>query len=104
MLDQSNAVIEVGRIFAGFEEMNDKIAKSVGEMERMVQEMYEINRSIVEAVERIQTISKSTAQLTEKSSVSLQEQYNGIRVVAERVKNLSTASSHMEQQMSMLRE
>lgn len=104
MMMQSNAVVEVGSIFAGFEEMNNKIAVSVGEMEHMVQEMYEINRSIVEAVERIQTISKSIVQLTEKSSISLQEQYNGIRVVAERVKNLSEASSHMEQEMSMLKE
>ena len=62
----------------------------------MIQEMQKINHSIVEAVDRISEVSTNTAQLTEKSSISLQEQYNGIHVVAERVKNLSAASSHVE--------
>lgn len=104
IVNQSNAVIEVACIFAGFEEMNGRIAESVQEMENMVQEMHKINRFIVEAVGRISDISKNTAQLTEKSSVSLQEQYDGISVVAERVKNLSEVSSHMEQEMSMFKE
>ena len=69
--------------------MNSKIASSVQEIEHMIQEMQQINHSIVEAVDRISEVSTNTAQLTEKSSVSLQEQYNGIHVVAERVKNLS---------------
>ncbi len=76
--------------------MNSKIASSVQEIEHMIQEMQQINHSIVEAVDRISEVSTNTAQLTEKSSVSLQEQYNGIHVVAERVKNLSSASSHVE--------
>lgn len=96
IINQSEAVIEVKHIFAGFEEMNSKIASSVQEIERMIQEMQQINHSIVEAVDRISEVSTNTAQLTEKSSVSLQEQYNGIHVVAERVKNLSSASSHVE--------
>ena len=66
--------------------------------------MHKINHFIVEAVGRISDISKNTAQLTEKSSVSLQEQYGGISVVAERVKNLSEVSFHMEQEMSMFKE
>lgn len=99
--NQSEAVIEVGHIFTGFEEMNGRIADSVTEMEHMIQEMYQINNSIAKAVDRISDISKNTAQLTEKSSLSLQEQYNGISVVAERVKNLSAVSAHMEEEMTM---
>lgn len=94
--NQSDAVIETGQIFSGFEKMNGRMAEAVQEMKQMVQEMYEINQSIVEAVERIRDVSKNTAQLTEKSSISLQEQYDGIRVVAERVKNLSEVSSDIE--------
>ena len=99
--NQSEAVTEVGHIFTGFEEMNGRIADSVTEMEHMIQEMYQINNSIAKAVDRISDISKNTAQLTEKSSLSLQEHYNGISVVAERVKNLSAVSAHMEEEMTM---
>ena len=99
--NQSEAVTEVGHIFTGFEEMNGRIADSVTEMEHMIQEMYQINNSIAKAVDRISDISKNTAQLTEKSSLSLQEQYNGISVVAEHVKNLSAVSAHMEEEMTM---
>lgn len=102
--NQSEAVTEVGHIFTGFEEMNGRIADSVTEMEHMIQEMYQINNSIAKAVDRISDISKNTAQLTEKSSLSLQEQYNGISVVAERVKNLSAVSAHMEEEMTMFKE
>lgn len=104
IMKQSDAVREVGQIFSGFERMNGGIAESVQEIEQMIQKMYRINYSIVEAIGRIRDISKNTAQLTEKSSLSLQEQYDGICVVAERVKNLSTVSSHMEQDMSRLKE
>lgn len=96
IVNQSEAVNEVRSIFTEFEEMNGRIANSIQEIEGMIQEMHNINHSIVEAVERISEISANTAQLTEKSSASLQEQYNGIHVVAERVKNLSTVSSHLE--------
>ena len=93
---QSEAVSEVRNIFTEFEEINGRIAGSIQEIESMIQEMQKINHSIVEAVDRISEVSTNTAQLTEKSSISLQEQYNGIHVVAERVKNLSAASSHVE--------
>ena len=36
IVNQINAVTEVDRIFAGFEEMNGRIAESVQEMENMV--------------------------------------------------------------------
>ncbi len=104
IINQSEAVSSVGHIFTEFEKMNGSIASSVKEMERIMQEMHEINYSIVDAVGRINDISKNTAKLTEKSSISLQEQYDGIRVVAERVKNLSEVSSHMQQEMSMFKE
>ncbi len=94
--NQSEAVSEVRNIFTEFEEINGRIAGSIQEIESMIQEMQKINHSIVEAVDRISEVSTNTAQLTEKSSISLQEQYNGIHVVAERVKNLSAASSHVE--------
>lgn len=104
IVHQSDAVTEVGGIFTDFEKMNGTITGSVQEMENIVQEMHKINYFIVEAVERINKISQNTAQLTQKASMSLQEQYNGISVVAERVKNLSEVSSKMEQEMSMLKE
>ncbi len=94
--NQSEAVSEVRNIFTEFEEINGRIAGSIQEIESMIQEMQKINHSIVEAVDRISEVSTNTAQLTEKSSISLQEQYNGIHVVAERVKNLSAVSSHVE--------
>lgn len=100
---QMEAVDKVGQIFAGFGEMNGRITVSVKEMEDMIQRMQEITDSIVGAADRISDVSQNTSQLTERSAVSLQEQYDGIRVVAERVKRLSEVSAHMEREMAMFK-
>ena len=100
---QSDAVGKVGQIFAGFGEMNARITASVKEMEEMIQRMHEITDDIVGAADRISDVSQNTAQLTERSAASLQEQYDGIRVVADRVKRLSEVSSHLEKEMSMFK-
>lgn len=98
--NQTSAVIVVSQAFAEFDEMNYNTTVSVQTMEEMINEMHKINRSIVHAISRISDISKNTFQLTKKSSISLQNQYDGIRDVVGHVKNLSIVSSEMEVEMS----
>lgn len=100
MISQMKAVMIVDQTFDKLEEMNSKTTSSIQEIEKMVNEMYQINNSVVSAINRISDISKNTAELTKDSFSSLQEQYEGIRIVAERVKNLSLVSVEMEQEMS----
>lgn len=100
MINQMKAVMIVGQTFDKLEEMNSKTTSSIQKIEEMVNEMYQINNSVVSAINRISNISKNTAELTKDSFSSLQEQYEGICIVAERVKNLSLVSVEMEQEMS----
>ncbi len=54
-------------------------------MEELIEEMYQCDRSVVSAVERIQDISTDTAGLAEKVADSLEEQLWGIKNVAKRI-------------------
>lgn len=101
--NQTSAVNIVSQAFDEFEELNHQTTVSVQDIEEMVTEMHKSNRSIVHAISRISDISKNTSELTEKSSISLQQQYDSISEVAERVKNLSMVSVEMEQEMSKFR-
>lgn len=100
IMNQTAAVDVVSRTFGEFDEMNHKTTISVQSIEEMVTEMHKSNRSIVHAISRISDISKNTAELAEKSSESLQQQYGGISEVAERVRNLSMISAEIEKEMS----
>ena len=97
---QSGAVLAVETAFADLESLNGKTTEGVRTVESLVEEMYQINRSIVEAVERIRDVSVSTTELTEASSKSLQMQFDGIRDVAERINRLSQVSMDMENEMT----
>ncbi len=97
---QSEVVEKVQETFDDFRMLAEKTKDSVSGMEEMVVEMHKCDRSMVHAVERIREISTNTAELTEKVANSLDEQLAGIRLVAERIDDLSAVSREMENEMT----
>ncbi len=97
---QSEVVEKVQETFDDFRMLAEKTKDSVSGMEEMVVEMHKCDRSMVHAVERIREISTNTAELTEKVANSLDEQLAGIRLVAERIDDLSAVSKEMENEMT----
>lgn len=97
---QTETVGQVKETFTDFRKLMEQTREVVDGMETMVEEMYQCDRSMVEAVERIQGISTDTATLSDEAANSLEEQLEGIRTLGERVNNLSKASGEMEQEMT----
>lgn len=96
---QTKAVYAVEEAFNKLEKLNSQTTLGVQNMEAFVEEMYEINQLIVNAITRIRMVSQKAAQLSEQSSDSLQKQFEKIGNVAERVNQLSEVSMEMEQEM-----
>lgn len=97
---QTSAVVKVQETFSDFRKLAEKTRESVSSIEKLVGEMHESNRYVVDAVERIRDISTNTSELTDKAVNSLEEQLQGIRNVAERIDTLSKVSAEMEQEMT----
>lgn len=97
---QTQTVEKVQETFSNFRMLAEKTKESVSNMEKLVEEMHESNRLVVHAVERIRDISTNTAELTDKSADSLEEQLQVIQNVADRIDNLSLVSAEMEQEMT----
>lgn len=97
---QTKAVDKVQETFADFRRLAEKTSESVGSMEALIVEMNQCDHAVLEAVERIRSISANTAGLTEHVADSLGEQLGGIRMVAKRIDNLSKVSEEMEQEMT----
>lgn len=98
--EQTQAVDKVQETFTDFGVLAEKTRASVGNMEALIEEMYQCDRSVVSAVEQIRNISANTAELAESVADSLEEQLIGIRSVAKRIDNLSAVSEEMEQEMT----
>ncbi|MDE6233946.1 MAG: methyl-accepting chemotaxis protein [Lachnospiraceae bacterium] len=100
-VDEQTAVVDkVQEAFSSFNELAEKTRNSVNGIEKLVVEMQQCDQSMVNVVEQIRNISENTAELTQKVADSLDEQLEGIRYVAGRIDNLSTASEEMEQDMT----
>lgn len=97
---QTQAVEKVQETFSDFRVLAEKTKESVNSIEKLVGEMHESNRYVVNAVERIRDISTNTSDLTDKAADSLEAQLQGIRNVAERIDTLSLVSAEMEQEMT----
>ena len=93
---QIDSVQKMGGIFEDFKHMTEQTGSLAGEMDRLIDEMYEIDRFIVEAVERISDISKKAEHLSGKVSVSVDEELKDIQ---SSVKSLTMVSGEMEQEM-----
>ena len=95
--NQSVAVEAVESTFTNFESMAKKTTSDVKEMSGMIESMYKTNHSIVNATEDIKEISNSITDITEQSVASIQQEFNGIQAVVDKVDALSVA---MENEMS----
>lgn len=66
-------------------------------IDELIEEMYEIDRSIVEAAQNIQDISQKTEDLSEEAAGSLDEELEDIR---SSVQSLAAISGELEQEMT----
>lgn len=92
---QTAAVDRVQATFSDFRILAEKTMESVRSMEELIEDMHNCDRLIVGAVERIRNISINTADLTERTATSLEEQLHGIGNVAKRIEHLSMVSEEM---------
>lgn len=97
---QTRSVEQVQLTFADFCALAERTKESVSSMEVLVEEMHQCDRAVVCAVERIQTISANTAELTGQVAESVEEQLKGIENVTTCIENLSEVSREMKQEMT----
>ena len=95
--NQSVAVEAVESTFTSFKNVASKTTNDVKEMSGMIESMYKASHSIVNATEDIKEISNSITAISEQSAASLQNEFNGLKAVVEKVDDLSVA---MENEMS----
>lgn len=93
---QIKAAEKTGSIFFHFQEMTAQTSGIAGDMDSMIDEMYGIERYIVNAAQRILDISKQAEQLSKEVSGSLEEELEDIQ---SSVKSLTVVSDEMEQEM-----
>lgn len=96
MAGQVQAVQKVGEIFLDFKKVTEQTSSSAGEMDALIEEMYEIDRSIVSAAHLISDISKKAEDLSAEVTASLEDELKDIQ---NGVKSLTTVSGGMEQEM-----
>ncbi len=97
---QAQAAKQVQGTFVNFRMLAERTKESVSSMEELVENMHQCDRTVVSAVERIQSISANTAGLTEQVAESIEEQVKGITKVAVCIENLSEVSQEMKQEMT----
>ena len=97
---QFEVVDKVQDTFSDFKELAEKTQASVYDMEALVDEMYELNRSMVNAAGHICSISENTTTLFDKMGNEIEKQLQDIHVVSESIDNLSKVSTEMEQEMT----
>lgn len=97
---QAQAAKQVQGTFVNFRMLAERTKESVSSMEELVENMHQCDRTVVIAVERIQSISANTAGLTEQVAESIEEQVKGITKVAVCIENLSEVSQEMKQEMT----
>lgn len=93
---QMQAAEKAENIFCHFKEMTEHTESSASDMDRLVDKMYEIDRFIVNAAQRIRDISKKTEDLSGQVSSSLEEE---VRDIQNSVKSLLMVSGEMKQEM-----
>ena len=93
---QIGAVQKTGSIFVDFKHMTQQTGSLAGDLDSLIDEMYEIDRFIVDAVQRISDISKKAEDLSGEVALSLEEELKDIQ---NSVKSLTMVSGEMEQEM-----
>lgn len=97
---QIEATETVKTIFMDFKKLAEQTSGSVNGIDELIEEMYEIDRSIVEAAQNIQDISQKTEDLSEEAAGSLDEELEDIR---SSVQSLAAISGELEQEMTKFR-
>ena len=97
---QIQATQTVKKIFLDFKKLAEQTSGSVNGIDELIEEMYEIDRSIVEAAQNIQDISQQTEDLSEEAAGSLDEELEDIR---SSVQSLAAISGELEQEMTKFR-
>ncbi len=96
MAVQAEAAKKVGEIFDSYQELAGRTRSSANTMDELVAEMYEIDHSVIRAVERIQDISRKTEGISAEMIDSLEEELRHIR---NEVGSLTVISGELERGM-----
>ena len=96
MTVQMKAAQRVEDIFHDFKKFAGQTSGSVNDIDALIEEMYEIDHSIVSAVQRIRDISQKTEDLSGEVADSLEEELKDIQ---SGVQSLTTISGELEQEM-----
>lgn len=96
MTAQADAVQKTEDLFSDFQRITEQTGNSAGEMDRLIEEMYEIDRMTVAAAQRISGISQKAEDLTKEAAASMEEE---IKDIQSGVKSLRMVSDEMGQEM-----
>lgn len=94
---QIQATDTVKKIFYDFKKLAEQTSGSVNGIDELIEEMYKIDHSIVEAAQNIQDISHKTEDLSEEAAGSLDEELKDIQ---SSVQSLATISGELKQEMT----
>ena len=94
---QIQATQKVKKIFHDFRKLAEQTSGSVTGIDELIEEMYEIDRSIVEAAQSIRDISQKTEDLSGDAAGSLDEE---VKDVQNSVQSLTMISNELEQEMA----
>ena len=94
---QIQATQKVKKIFHDFKKLAEQTSGSVTGIDELIEEMYEIDRSIVEAAQSIRDISQKTEDLSGDAAGSLDEE---VKDVQNSVQSLTMISNELEQEMA----
>ena len=94
---QIQATQKVKKIFHDFKKLAEQTSGSVTGIDELIEEMYEIDRSIMEAAQSIRDISQKTEDLSGDAASSLDEE---VKDVQNSVQSLTTISNELEQEMA----
>ena len=94
---QIQATQKVKKIFHDFKQLAEQTSGSVTGIDELIEEMYEIDRSIMEAAQSIRDISQKTEDLSGDAAGSLDEE---VKDVQNSVQSLTTISNELEQEMA----
>lgn len=97
MTAQLQATQNVKKIFHDFKTLAEQTSGSVISIDELIEEMYEIDRSIVEAAQSIRDISQNTEDLSGAAAGSLDKE---LRDIQNSVQSLTTISGELEQEMA----
>ena len=96
MQAQIEAVQKTEEIFLDFTKTTEQTGSFAGDMDGLIEEMYESDRRIADAAQRICDISKTAEGLSEKAASSMEEELKDIQ---SGVESLTKVSSQMEREM-----